>query len=95
MASGDTAAAFAVAAQAGLSRSTSDPKKTGTGGGGGGGDSEKYVPLPRDANGRITKFVTGSRPCFCGLPHLHRECKATDMWKQDSEKKWRWVGGKD
>ena len=95
MASGDTAAAFAVAAQAGLSRSTSDPKKTGTGGGGGGGDSEKYVPLPRDANGRITKFVTGSRPCFCGLPHLHRECKATDMWKQDSEKKWHWVGGKD
>ena len=95
VASGDTAAAFAVAAQAGLSRSTSDPKKTGTGGGGGGGDSEKYVPLPRDANGRITKFVTGSRPCFCGLPHLHRECKANDMWKQDSDKKWHWVGGKD
>ena len=98
VASGDTAAAFAVAAQAGLSRSTSDPRKTGAGdggGGGGGGGKEEYVPLPRDANGRITKFVVGGRPCFCGLPHLHRECTQSDMWKQDSEKKWHWVGGKD
>ena len=96
--SGDTAAAFAVATQAGFSRATSDPKKTGAGGGGGGGggggDGEKFIPLPRDASGRITKWVAGGKPCFCGLPHLHRDCNALDMWKQDKEKKWHWVGGK-
>ena len=96
--SGDTAAAFAVATQAGFSRATSDPKKTGAGGGGGGGgggeEGEKYVPLPRDSSGRITKFVTGGKPCFCGKPHLHRDCDQTDMWKQSADKKWHWLGGK-
>ena len=98
--SGDTAAAFAVASQAGLTRSTADPKKNpkfdkeNGGGGGGGGDTE-YTPMPRDANGAIKSFPIGGKPCFCGKAHLHRECDQTDMWSRDGSGRWLWNGGRN
>ena len=100
VAAGDTAAAYAVATQAGKSRTTGDPAKgtiptTGTGGGGGGGDSggREYTPLPRDAKGAITKWVAGAAPCYCGGSHLHRDCPHTEFWKQNENGKWSWIGG--
>ena len=100
VAAGDTAAAYAVATQAGKSRTTGDPAKgtiptTGTGGGGGGGDSggREYTPLPRDSKGAITKWVAGAAPCYCGGSHLHRDCPHTEFWKQNENGKWSWIGG--
>ena len=89
LAAGDTAAAFSVAAQAGFSRATADPKKATASI----TDATEYTQLPRDASGAITKFVPGARKCHCGGEHLYRDCPQNDMWKQKANGKWEWIGG--
>ena len=89
IAAGDTAAAFAVAAQSGISRATADPKKAGATIS---DTATMYTELPRDANGALTNFVPGVRKCFCGGEHLYRDYPQNDMWKQGKSGKWHsWI----
>jgi hypothetical protein len=86
VASGDTAAPYAIAAQSGFSRTNADPNqqrtnagKGGDNGGDRGGDrggavsggEKQYTPFPRNENGSIKSFPVGGKPCHCGLSHLH------------------------
>ena len=98
-AAGDLHAAYSVAVSAGMTRATADPKKNIPKGDGGGGGTEstsnngKYVPFPRDKDGKILKWVPGGQPCHCGGDHLRRDCPVNNMWGKDASGKSVWLGG--
>ena len=98
VAAGDMHAAYSVAVSAGMTRATADPKKNVPKGDSVGGGTElssngKWVPFPRDKNGKILKWVPGGQPCLCGGEHLRRDCPENDMWGKDANGKSVWLGG--